>query len=280
MNNHPLKKAQRQLSEPLKWQRSVGNRWGRDSTVRTATLSPISCSGALKSHRKPSVMWRETHYTCWWCLHCAASISAFDPQQGYNLKANTAMSPAQDPPAPPPHTHAQFLIEYSTIVHTYVIVIVRVVVLFVDYKFVHSEALFLVSICFIDGLFPQVYRQATHIPEKNKKKNKNKWKMFKILTFKHHTPILLLSQTENGGEGNRSVWSHLSEKQCAALTTQHGEMREPPQRKRSFSVKIAATQGCDSMGVNEPPTILYIICSDLSPQVSSARTHKMSQRKC
>lgn len=33
------------------------------------------------------------------------------------------------------------------------------------------------------------------------------------------------------------------------------------------------------MGVNEPPTILFIIRSDLSPQVSSARTRKMSQRQ-
>lgn len=43
--------------------------------------------------------------------------------------------------------------------HTYVIVNVEVVVIFVDYQFVHSEALFLVSICFIDGRLPQVYRQ-------------------------------------------------------------------------------------------------------------------------
>lgn len=157
---------------------------------------------------------------------------------------------------------------------TYVIVIVRVIVLFVDYKFVHNEALFLVSICFIDGLFPQIYRQARRVSEKKKRK------MSRILTFKYHTPILLRLQSENGGEGNKSVWSHLSAKQCAALTTQHGEMREPPQRKPSLCVKIAATQGCDSMGVNEPPTILYIFCSDRSPQVSSARTHKMSQRKC
>lgn len=110
------------------------------------------------------MLWRETHYTCRWCLQCAFSISAFDPQQGYNLKANTAMSPAQEPPPP---RHTQF--EYSTIVHTYVIVIVRVVVVFVDYKLVYSEGLFLVSICFIDGLFPQVYKQAICISEEKKK---------------------------------------------------------------------------------------------------------------
>lgn len=148
------------------------------------------------------------------------------------LKENTAMSPAQEPP---PSKHTQFLMEYSTAMHTYVIVIVIVVVIFVDYEFVHSEALFLVSICFIDGLLPQVYRQAGHITEKQK--------MFKILAFEHHTPIVLLLQPENGREGNMRVGCHLSEKQCAAVTTQHGEMREPPQRKRSFCVKIAATQG-------------------------------------
>lgn len=73
-----------------------------------------------------------------------------------------------------------------------------------------------------------------------------------------------------------SVLAHPSEKQCAALSTQHGAMREPPQRKPRF-LKIEATHGCDSMGVKEPPTILYLLRSDFSPHVSSAGTNRKSQ---
>ena len=71
--------------------------------------------------------------------------------------------------------------------------------------------------------------------------------------------------------------SHPSEKQCAAVTTQHGEMRVPPQRNFCRRLKIAATHGCDSMGVKEPPTTLYILLSDLSPHVSSAGTYRTGQ---
>ena len=73
------------------------------------------------------------------------------------------------------------------------------------------------------------------------------------------------------------VLSHPSGKQCAAVTTQHGEMRVPPQRNFCCRRKIAATHGCDSMGVKEPPTTLYILLSDLSPHVSSAGTHRAGQ---
>lgn len=54
-------------------------------------------------------------------------------------------------------------------------------------------------------------------------------------------------------------------------------MREPPQKKPSRWSKIAASHGCDSIGVKEPPTILFVLLSDLSPHVSSARTQRMSQ---
>lgn len=73
------------------------------------------------------------------------------------------------------------------------------------------------------------------------------------------------------------VLSHPSEKQCAAVTTQHGEMRVPPQRNFCRRWKIAATHGCDSMGVKDPPTTLYILLSDLSPHVSSAGTQRAGQ---
>lgn len=71
--------------------------------------------------------------------------------------------------------------------------------------------------------------------------------------------------------------SHPSGKQWAAVTTQQGEMREPPQRK--LLSKIAATQGCDSTSVKDPFTILLALCSDLSPHDSSAKTPGMSSDK-
>lgn len=70
------------------------------------------------------------------------------------------------------------------------------------------------------------------------------------------------------------LYSHPSTKQCAAVTTQQGEMREPPQRNPWRLWKRAATHGCDSIGVKEPPTILCILRSDLSPHVSSVDTHR------
>lgn len=76
-----------------------------------------------------------------------------------------------------------------------------------------------------------------------------------------------------------SVASHPAMKQCAAVATQQGEMREPPQRKPSRCRKIAASHGCDSMGVNEPPTILFTLRSDVSPHVSSERKHKSGQQQ-
>lgn len=50
------------------------------------------------------------------------------------------------------HTH-------NTSVHTYVIIEVGHVEFLVDDQFFHSEALLLVSVCVIDGLLPQEYRQ-------------------------------------------------------------------------------------------------------------------------
>lgn len=76
-------------------------------------------------------------------------------------------------------------------------------------------------------------------------------------------------------EGKRVFWmSHPSSKQWAAVTTQQGEMREPPQRKPW--PKIAAIQGCDSTSAKEPFTILLALRSDLSPHDSSAKTPGMS----
>lgn len=66
-------------------------------------------------------------------------------------------------------------------------------------------------------------------------------------------------------------------KQWAAVTTQQGEMREPPQNKPL--TKIAAIQGCDSTSVKEPFTILLALRSDLSPHDSAAKTTRMSAEK-
>lgn len=75
-----------------------------------------------------------------------------------------------------------------------------------------------------------------------------------------------------------SVVSHPAMKQWAAVATQQGEMREPPQRKPSPCRKIAASHGCDWMGVKEPPTILFARRSDVSPQVSSVRKQNSGWR--
>lgn len=82
-------------------------------------------------------------------------------------------------------------------------------------------------------------------------------------------------------EATEEVWvwaSHPLLKQCAAVATQQGEMSEPPHRKPSRCRKIAASHGCVSIGVKEPPTILFALRSDVSPQVSSARTQNGRRR--
>lgn len=52
---------------------------------------------------------------------------------------------------------------YVQIVPTYVIVKVGIIVFLVYDQFFHSESLFPVSVCFIDGSLPQVYRQMLNL---------------------------------------------------------------------------------------------------------------------
>lgn len=106
-------------------------------------------------------------------------------------------------------------------------------------------------------------------------RNTESWWMSVLLLKKIHKRVNL-SHTQwcSGGNQTVSFFSHPSSKQCAAVTTQHGEMREAPQRK--FWLKIAATHGCDSIRVKKPFTILCIRCSGLSPHVISAGTQRMS----
>lgn len=126
--------------------------------------------------------------------------------------------------------------------HTYVIVIVVYVIMFMDYQFVHSEALFHIIVCFIDGLLPQEHRELVYVSLFTEK-NTQTCKPITHTMMQWWKPDCLF-------------FPHPSSKQCAAVTTQHGEMREPPQRKSWL--KIAATHGCDSISVKEPFTILYI----------------------
>ena len=92
------RKPQRSLEEALKQQTVISHKVCENSALRTEFLPPISCDGALNSCRKPSVGRRETRGPCRLWLHRTSSTSASDPQQGWNFKRNTAMSPADKAP--------------------------------------------------------------------------------------------------------------------------------------------------------------------------------------
>jgi len=57
-------------------------------------------------------------------------------------------------------------------------------------------------------------------------------------------------------------------KQWAAVRTQHGAMRVPPQMNPS-PLKIAAIQGCDSTLDLDPPIIFVMRSKRRSPHVDS-----------
>lgn len=136
--------------------------------------------------------------------------------------------------------------------------------MWVDYQLFYREDLFLRSIGFIDGLLPQVYREAVDVVAE------------KMLRRRYFRDAKRTKDTTAAARDDFFFKSHLS-KQCAAVITQQGEMREPPQRKRWS--KIAAIHGCDSTAAKEPFTILLVLCSDLSPHDSSAETRRMSSEK-
>lgn len=123
-----------------------------DSVVRTVPLLAISSDGALKPCRELSVKRRKTHYSCRCWLCCAAPVSPFDLQQGWNSKANTDLADLYLPTD-----------KCSTDVRTYVIIIAVEVEMPVDYQLFNQEGLFLLCIGFIDGLLPQVYREPSDV---------------------------------------------------------------------------------------------------------------------
>lgn len=179
-----------------------------DSMVHTMPLQAISSDGALKPCRELSVKRRKTHYSCRCWLRHAAPVSPFDLQQGWNSKANTDLADLYLPTD-----------TCSTEVHTYVIVMAGAVEMLVDNQLFNQEGLFLLCIGFIDGLLPQVY-----------------WELADVggVTEQRDNISDLQKNRRHRSSGRRQgcFWmSHPSSKQWAAVTTQQGEMREPPQRK-------------------------------------------------
>ena len=80
--------------------------------------------------------------------------------------------------------------------------------------------------------------------------------------------------------GEQSWSPYLVSKQWAAVRTQHGSMRLPPQRNDSWGPlladwKIVAIQGWDSIVAFRPPTILKLLFILLWPHVGSGKQSKI-----
>lgn len=138
------------------------------------------------------------------------------------------MSPA----AQSKHTAISLSHSYT---HTYVIVVVGLIVFLMDDHFFHCELLFLDVICVIDGALPQVHGQmpdhglSTQETPNTYMVNTHTQKCVNTLPHESHSyysmRIAVMEMIVC------SMLSHPSKKQCAALRTQQGAIREPPQKK-------------------------------------------------